>query len=761
MKQNSHTLRTTASAGCIPPLVALTAVVLMPSFNVLATPPTPVLHYTFDDGGGTVNATDAGAAPAANGQFNGAATRTSNTPNGTGYALDVSTSGATDFVFNHDNPVKLNGMSNLTMTCWVNLQANQATSDRLMGKFSTTGGFDFRFNNASASAAQLYFELNTNSGSSAGASANINALNQWIFVAVTYDGSGLSSNQVNFYSGLTNAAVNLLGTVQTINVVHGPGILDTTNDFRVGSTAASTADRTPPAWIDDVRVYASVLSITDLEAVRAAGGFASPMSFLSRPVSQTVYPYPLTTNVTFSVLPSSTPDYLQWFFNGTNAANAISGATNNTLSLNNPTAAMAGTYYIMASNRTGVALSAAGLTMIVTNSGRLTNIWNLLPGDRSYVTVTNNNNFERGLAYDALPATGTSGDLLVMSTATTNLAVLNATNGAEKYFMNLGGMVVATVGVADDGKVYAANVTANAATVSYNLFQWPADDATSPPTVLFFGDPGLSTQPGLRWGDNLAVHGAGANTKILAAPSSGTNICLFTTTDGANFSPNIITVSNVPSGFATYGIAFGPSPNTFWAKTRGQQLYLVQYDPNTWLGWPVYSTLTAPSLYRFIATDANQKWMAGVTTLTTTQPDIVSIFDISSLAADPVWVDGVSYATTNRSTFLTGNGTGVTVFGSNNGNTYLFALDSNNGIKAFVVTTNLLAYKITGIQRLTGGNLALTWQSVSNHTYQVQASTNLTSGWLNLGLPVTAAGSQTSATNALAQPVRFFRVSGQ
>jgi hypothetical protein len=121
----------------------------------------------------------------------------------------------------------------------------------------------------------------------------------------------------------------------------------------------------------------------------------------------------------------------------------------------------------------------------------------------------------------------------------------------------------------------------------------------------------------------------------------------------------------------------------------------------------------------------------------------------------------VPYATTNRSTFLNGNGTGVTVFGNNNGNNYLFALDSNNGIKAFLITTNLLAYKITGVQPLTGGNVALTWQSISNHTYQVQSSTNLTSGWLNLGSPVTASGSQTSATNALVQPAQFFRVSGQ
>ncbi|MBW8865267.1 MAG: LamG domain-containing protein [Verrucomicrobia bacterium] len=736
-------------------------VLVITSSTIWATTPTPVLHYAFDDGAGVVGAADTGVAPAANGAFNGSATRTTSTPNGSGYAVDLSTSGAGDYVYNHDNPAKLNGMSNITMTCWINLQGNQSTSDRFMSKFSTTAGFDFRLNNANATSAQLIFELNTNSGSSALSSANINAFNQWVFVAVTYDGSGITNSQVNFYSGLTNVAASQLGTAQNINVVHGPGILDTTNDFRVGSTAASTADRTPPAWIDDVRVYNTVLSALDIEAVRAQGGFPSPLSFLVKPVGQTVYPYPFTTNVTFSALPSSTPNFLQWYFNGTNAANVISGATNNTLTLINPTAAVAGTYYIVASNGTGVAVSAAGLTMIVTNSGRLANIWNLLPGDRPYVSMSGIANFERGLAYDAFPAVGTSGDLLLMSTATTNLVVLNATNGAEKYFMNLAGNVVNTVGVADDGKVYGANVTANAASASYGLFQWTVDDSSSSPSSAFFGDPGNPSVPGLRWGDNLAVRGAGTDTQILIASSLGTNLCLFTTTDGANFSLTIITVSNVPSGFATYGIAFGPNPNTFWAKTRGQQLYLVQYDTNSWFGRPIYSSFTSPSLFRFISTDSKQKWMAGVTTLTTAQPDIVSLFDMTSLPADPVWVEGAPYATTNRSTFLNGNGTGVTVFGSNNGNNYLFALDSNNGIKAFLITTNLLAYKITGVQPLTGENVALTWQSISNHTYQVQSSTNLTSGWLNLGSPVTASGTQTSATNAMVQPAQFFRVSGQ
>jgi hypothetical protein len=493
---------------------------LLSATTVLATPPTPLLHYTFDDGSGAVDAVDTGVAPQVNAQFSGEATRTSNTPNGLAYALDISTSGGSDYMHCAD-PAKLDNsttLSNaLTLTAWVNLQATPNAKDRIMSKISTNGGFDLYINNASATSVNLDFNINSVSGGCF--SSAINMSQQWVFVAATYDATK-TSNNVIFYTGGTNTAATLLNTTSLATGL----IKNSTNEFRVGSTAASASDRTPPAWIDDVRVYDAVLSVADIETVRSQGGLPSPFSFLVQPVSQTVYPYPATTNLTFSVIPSSAPNFLQWYYNGTNAQNAISGATNTTLSLTNPTAAAQGTYFVIASNSTGVAVSAAGLTMIVTNSGRLINIWNLLPGDRPYISVTNNANFERGLAYDALPSVGTSADLLLLSLATTNLAVLNATNGAEKYFMNLGGNIANTVAVADDGKVYAANVTANAATISYALYQWADDGSNTVPMNFYSGDPGFGTAAtGLRWGDNLAVRGAGTGTQILIAPGSGTN----------------------------------------------------------------------------------------------------------------------------------------------------------------------------------------------------------------------------------------------
>ncbi|HEX7654156.1 MAG TPA: immunoglobulin domain-containing protein [Verrucomicrobiae bacterium] len=455
----------------------------------------------------------------------------------------------------------------------------------------------------------------------------------------------------------------------------------------------------------------------------------------------------------------------QWFFNTA----PITGATNSTLTISNATAENAGSYNVAVANAVATNFSSNAIVTIVPlyDTAQMTNIWSLLPGDRFYVTATNNNNFERGLAYDPV-----SGDLLLVAQyPTNNVVVLNAADGTEKYFMNLSGVTAGAaganlVGVADDGAVYLANVTANAALPNYTIWRWADDGPTTTPTEMFAGDPGFFGPTGLRWGDNLAIRGAGTDTQILTAPGVNTNfVCLFTMDpSGAFFNPNLITITNVApnSAFAQFGITFGPGTNTFWVKTVNQPLYLVQFDLASGYGAVIYtaSNNLVPANFRMIAMDKNQKWLAGVMTLNAQLVDNVRLYDISAYTnSGPVLADQELYATANHSSFLSGAGTGATVFGGN----YLFALDSNNGIKAFLIDTNTILppFRILNVTSLPGAKVALTWQSVSGHSYQVQTRTNLFSGsWGDLGGTVPASGIQTSTTNSLAQPVQFFRVTG-
>jgi hypothetical protein len=463
-------------------------------------------------------------------------------------------------------------------------------------------------------------------------------------------------------------------------------------------------------------------------------------------------------NVKFGGVP---PLFYQWYRNG----ELIPNATNTTITLSNVTASVAGNYSVRVSNSVATNFSSNALITIVPlfNTGQASNIWNLLPGDRFYVTVAGTSG-ERGMTYN--PAT--TNVLLVSQVPSNNVVVLDAATGAEKYFLQLGDIgqapaAINVVGATEDGVIYGANVTANAGSSStpFNLWQWANDDASTLPVLLLSGDPGYASPDtgGLRWGDNIAVRGAGSDAQILLAPGSGTNVCLMLASEF--FAPHILTISGVPSGFARFGIAFGPGENTFWAKTLNRPLYLIHYDLNSGLGEVVQTYTNLPDTFRFISTDKDQKWMAGVMRVAPGLSDNVRLYDISDLSAGPVLKDQELYDTQNGNNFLDGAGTGATAIGDN----FVFALNSQNGIKAFLIdpnfTPSLDAFQITSVRPQTGSNLVLTWESVPGHVYQVQSKIALTDpNWSDVGAPITATEAATSITNSISGPTRFYRVRG-
>lgn len=227
---------------------------------------TPLLRYTFDEASG--NALDIGTAPAANGTFEGGALRTANTPGGfSASALDLS---AANTYLTTADPDKLDALSQLTLTAWVNLQGSPVHGNRIMSKQFPSGNFDgfsFAFNNPGAGTISASnFGLNLALGGAGGftfvqSGGALSANNEWLFVAVTYDGTQSSGN-VNFFSGGVAAAVSSFATGSST----AGTLVGNANDFRVGAQSASTIS--PPVLIDDVRVYGSVLSMGDLENIR-------------------------------------------------------------------------------------------------------------------------------------------------------------------------------------------------------------------------------------------------------------------------------------------------------------------------------------------------------------------------------------------------------------------------------------------------------------------------------------------------------------
>jgi hypothetical protein len=81
-------------------------------------------------------------------------------------------------------------------------------------------------------------------------------------------------------------------------------------------------------------------------------------------------------------------------------------------------------------------------------------------------------------------------------------------------------------------------------------------------------------------------------------------------------------------------------------------------------------------------------------------------------------------------------------------------------VTSSVVTLAVQLPPVTPAFTASNGVCQFTWSAVSNLTYQLQVSTNLTApNWQDLGSPVTATNNTVSASDAVgADGQRFYRV---
>jgi hypothetical protein len=237
----------------------------------------PLLRYTFDEASG--NALDTGDPPASDATLQGGASRSSNTPGGFGSSLDLRDDAATYKHALSGDANKLDGLTSLTLTTWLNVEAYTSGNNRLVAKqaASTFGGFNWSMNATPNSGPvgpdnfRLGMFIGNNVSSGAGdfgfgfSSDDVDAHDKWVFLAVTYDGTQ-ASNNTKFYIGGENSPVVQLGSAQTLPqlTIDAGGAL-----FGVGYTdAAPAADTSVIGYQDDVRVYGSALTLDDLNSVR-------------------------------------------------------------------------------------------------------------------------------------------------------------------------------------------------------------------------------------------------------------------------------------------------------------------------------------------------------------------------------------------------------------------------------------------------------------------------------------------------------------
>lgn len=225
-------------------------------------------HYTLngcatDTGSFGVNGTLAGRADyGASGSGVGAFDRALSTGGGANDYFTAATGGRDAF-----------GADALTITMWVKIES-ASTGDRLVSNITGTSGFDLVVNSHGASGDRfgLVFAINgTSGGSGVMSPKGLHPIDKWLFIAVTYD-----SAQVRFYSGDEST-----GTVLNHTVAKTGRIAASTAALEIGGTPATTTDRSPKALFNDVRIYSGKLSLSELEALRAATLIPEPSNYLS------------------------------------------------------------------------------------------------------------------------------------------------------------------------------------------------------------------------------------------------------------------------------------------------------------------------------------------------------------------------------------------------------------------------------------------------------------------------------------------------
>ncbi len=253
---------------CIRPLCGLFAVaaISIPSYGAL------VVHYTFDEASGpAINQGTAGAA--ANGTFNGAATRSNNTPSGLGYSLDTNGGSASDYLTAGDVEAIDAIGGKFTLVAWINLQADPSDGDGIITKGTHGNGFSWQIEKPSTgtiSAQNFRLDIHVDYGGSL-FSADITSgdIDKWLFVAVSYNYQWVPSPDptvhVYHYLGDMTTPVALIGSA-THTTMDAPNGND--GDLRVGSSTRAADARSPDALIDDVRIYNEILTLEQLEAIR-------------------------------------------------------------------------------------------------------------------------------------------------------------------------------------------------------------------------------------------------------------------------------------------------------------------------------------------------------------------------------------------------------------------------------------------------------------------------------------------------------------
>lgn len=312
----------------------------------------------------------------------------------------------------------------------------------------------------------------------------------------------------------------------------------------------------------------------------------------------------------------------------------------------------------------------------------VSNVWSIGTTEgRAYVVITGEH--ERGVAYNRL----NNHAYIVSKAATpTRVAIVDGDTGADLGALNVTGItggtfVLTQIGVADDGSIYAANLTVGSVASPFKIYRWATEAAA--PALVYSGSPsGAQT---LRYGDAIDVRGEGTNTQIIASTggTASTNlVAVFRPADEtlAGFTATPVLVSGVgPADFAK-GIGFGPT-NTFFGKnTVSGNLRHCRFDLATGSG-ALLTTFSIATAISAINYDPTNGLLAGVSTPNALSPHTLLVYDVSGAAAVQLASFGFPAPSTNNVNAVGG----VDVSGDR-----IIGVDPRNGVLMAKIHTSAL-----------------------------------------------------------------------
>jgi hypothetical protein len=280
-----------------------------------------------------------------------------------------------------------------------------------------------------------------------------------------------------------------------------------------------------------------------------------------------------------------------------------------------------------------LALLAAALAGTVVNGKAQTitvsNLWSIsTTAGRPYVT---GGSTERGVAYNPV-----NNHVYIVSRAaavTLKVAIVDGDTGADLGALSVAGITggtfaVSTITVADDGVIYAANLTTGSATTPYKIYRW--NNEASTPAVVYAANPSGGANNN-RYGDcALNARGSGIDTELITTAQSNPIAVIFKPTDATltTFTSTRIDVTGINAADLTKGTGWGPT-NTFYGKNSGNTIVrFCSYNIGAGTG-ALLSTYNVDSVAAFDV-DASRNILASADCANNTTTHNLRVYNLAS-----------------------------------------------------------------------------------------------------------------------------------